>query len=91
MAQGSWLVLSTSTATAQIIYLFLVTFMIGIGGLTHAIASSSELFLGMFSSSKISILEYLKFIGVAVLGNSLGGAFFVGFLNYTHIKKTQLK
>lgn len=89
MAQGSWLVLSTSTSTAQIACIYIVTFIIGIGGLTHSIAGSAELFIAYLMADHIALAKILKVIAIAVVGNSIGGSFFVGILNYAHIRKTQ--
>ncbi|NRA47160.1 MAG: formate/nitrite transporter family protein [Oligoflexales bacterium] len=89
MAQGSWLVLSTSTSTAQIACIYIVTFIIGVGGLTHSIAGSAELFIAYLIADNILLVNVLKVIAIAVVGNSIGGSFFVGILNYAHIRKTQ--
>ncbi|MDA9189676.1 formate/nitrite transporter family protein [bacterium] len=89
MAQGGWLVLATAPASSQILCIFIVTFIIGLGGLHHSIAGSAEVFSGLFHSAHPDYLGSLKFLVSAVLGNLLGGSFFVGVLNYAHIKKTQ--
>lgn len=86
MAQGSWLVHSSSSSTAQIICIYIVTFIIGIGGLHHSIAGSAELFVGVLNSSHASIANVISFLSAAILGNIVGGSVFVGILNYTHIK-----
>lgn len=87
MAQGGWLVLSASPGSSQIICIFIVTFIIGLGGLHHSIAGSAEIFTGLFHSPGANILGSLKFLSSAVMGNLVGGSFFVGILNYGHIKK----
>jgi len=46
MAQGAWLVLSCKSTIAQITCIYLVTFLIGIGGLHHSIAGSVEMITG---------------------------------------------
>jgi formate/nitrite transporter FocA (FNT family) len=89
MAQGGWLVLATPPASSQVICIFIVTFIIGLGGLHHSIAGSAEIFSGLFHSPHPDYLGSLKFLVSAVLGNLVGGSFFVGVLNYAHIKKTQ--
>jgi formate/nitrite transporter FocA (FNT family) len=89
MAQGGWLVLATPPTSSQIICIYIVTFIIGFGGLHHSVAGSAEIFSGLLHSSHPDYLGSLKFLTSAVLGNLVGGSFFVGVLNYAHIKKTQ--
>ncbi len=89
MAQGGWLILATPPGVAQMLAIYIVTFIIGFGGLHHSIAGSAEIFSGWLH---VADPEYLKsgfFLASAILGNLLGGSFFVAALNYAHIKKTQ--
>lgn len=90
MAQGGWLILATPPGTSQLVCIYIVTFIIGLGGLHHSIAGSAEVFSGMFYSDSISFLSCLKFLSSSVLGNLIGGSFFVATLNYGHIKKAQI-
>ena len=89
MAQGSWLVVATPPSSSQIIGIYIVTFIIGLGGLHHSIAGSAELFSGLFHSESPDYLASASFLTSAVLGNLVGGSVFVGLLNYSHIKQTQ--
>jgi len=89
MALGAWLVLVTSPAISQIICIYIVTFLIGLGGLHHSIAGSVEMFTALFISDEYTLYQGLRFIGMAVLGNLIGGSIFVAGFNYSHIRKTQ--
>lgn len=89
MAQGGWLIMGTPHGSSQLICIFVVTFIIGVGGLHHSIAGSAEVFAGVLHSPSPDLLGAFKFISSAVLGNLIGGSFFVAILNYGHIKKTQ--
>lgn len=89
MAQGGWLVFATPPTSSQILCIFIVTFIIGLGGLHHSIAGSAEIFSGLLHSENPDYFRSLKFLVSAILGNLIGGSFFVGVLNYAHIKKTQ--
>lgn len=90
MAQGGWLVLSTPPSSSQLISIYIVTFIIGFGGLHHSIAGSAEIFGGLMLSDNPEFLSSLSFLSFAVLGNFVGGSIFVAILNYSHIKKTQV-
>lgn len=87
MAQGGWLILATSPGTSQLICIYIVTFIIGLGGLHHSIAGSAEVFSGMIYSDSISFALCFKFLSSSVMGNLIGGSFFVATLNYGHIKQ----
>lgn len=89
MAQGGWLILSTSSGFSQIAFIFIVTFIIGFGGLHHSIAGSAEIFAGILHIKNPDYLAAARFLTWAILGNLVGGSFFVAILNYGHIKKTQ--
>ena len=89
MAQGAWLVMATPPALTQVVCIYLVTFLIGLGPLHHAIAGSVEIFVAYLISDSITLLESLRFISVAVAGNLFGGACFVALLNYAHVRRTR--
>lgn len=89
MAQGAWLVMSTPPNLAQIVCIYLVTFLIGLGGLHHAIAGSIEMFLALLVSDDFTIGQAARFIVIAVLGNTVGGAGFVALLNHSHVRSTR--
>ena len=90
MALGGWLLLSTPPTVAQIVLIYFVTFLIGVGGLHHSIAGSVEIFVAkLMAWHEFGWGPTLYFIAVAVLGNAIGGAVFVAALNYAHIRKTQ--
>lgn len=89
MAQGGWLIMSTPPASSQVICIYIVTFIIGLGGLHHSIVGSAEIISGILHSPTPNYLGSIKFIISAVLGNLTGGVVFVGILNYGHIRKTQ--
>lgn len=91
MAQGGWLVFATSQANSQILCIYVVTFIIGLGGLHHSIVGSAEIFYGLLQSNTANYYGALKFLISAVLGNLVGGSLFIAVLNYGHIKKTQQK
>jgi formate-nitrite transporter family protein len=89
MAQAGWLVLASPSTVGQILCIYIITFIIGYGGLPHSIAGASEIFSGLFHSKNPSYWGSAIFIVSAALGNLFGGTLFVGVLNYAHIKKMQ--
>ncbi len=89
MAQAGWLVLASPSSTGQVLCIYIITFIIGYGGLPHSIAGASEIFSGIFHSKTPNYWGSILFVVSAALGNLLGGTLFVGVLNYAHIKKMQ--
>jgi len=89
MALGAWLVVSTHPDISQFVSIYIVTFLIGLGGFHHSIAGSAEMFTAYFISDHFTWTQCMRFIGVALIGNLIGGSLFVAVLNYAHIRKTQ--
>lgn len=89
MAMGAWLVMSTPPDLSQIVSIYIVTFLIGIGGLHHSIAGSAEMITALLLSDQFSLAQASRFIILALAGNLVGGSVFVGVLNYAYIRKTQ--
>lgn len=89
MALGSWLVLATPPSLAEVVSIYLVTFLIGLGGLHHSIAGSVEAFTAFLLTDSMGALDVLRFIAVAAVGNLVGGSVFVALLNYGHIRHNQ--
>jgi formate/nitrite transporter FocA (FNT family) len=81
--------LTTPPSASQILCIYIVTFLIGIGGLHHSIAGSSEIFMAKFLDNSIPISGILKFLTGAITGNLVGGSFFVAVLNYAQIRQSQ--
>jgi formate/nitrite transporter FocA (FNT family) len=89
MALGAWLILATPPRTSQIVSIYIVTFLIGLGGLHHSIAGSAEMLTAYLISDQFTLTQSLRFIGVALIGNLAGGSLFVAALNYAHIRHSQ--
>lgn len=89
MAQGAWLIMATPPALSQIVCIFVVTFIIGLGELHHSIAGSVEVFTALLMGAEFGVGDAARFLLLAVLGNLIGGSGFVALLNYSHVRKTQ--
>jgi formate-nitrite transporter family protein len=89
MALGAWLVMATPPTLSQMASIYIVTFIIGIGGLHHSIAGSVEMFTAYLISDAFTLVQVTGFIAMTILGNLVGGSIFVALLNYGHIRETQ--
>jgi hypothetical protein len=73
MALGAWVILGTHSNGSQILSIYIVTFIIGVGGLHHSIAGSVELMAAYFSNPGVDFWSLPPTIGVMLLGNMIGG------------------
>jgi len=89
MALGAWLVMATPPTLSQMASIYIVTFLIGIGGLHHSIAGGVEIFIAYLISDHFLLSQVAAFLGMAIFGNLVGGSIFVALLNYGHIRETQ--
>jgi formate/nitrite transporter FocA (FNT family) len=89
MALGAWLILATPPTVSQLASIYIVTFLIGLGGLHHAIAGAAELFTASLISNEFPVGIVARSIGLALMGNLIGGSLFVAGLNYAHIRKSR--
>ncbi|MEN2283231.1 formate/nitrite transporter family protein [Algoriphagus sp. SE2] len=78
----SWLLASAKDTISRIVMIFLITSVMAFTGLHHSIIGSIEVFSGMLKSPEISLVTYLSFQSLALLGNAFGGAIFVGLIKY---------
>lgn len=82
MAVLSWLLSSSEGSSSKIIVIYMITFIVGFAGFHHSIVGNIEVFAGFIFTQSISFVEYLVFLSAALLGNAIGGVFFVALLRY---------
>lgn len=81
----SWLVVAARDTVSQIVVVWITTFLIGIAGLHHSIAGSVEILMAVFALGGAQFWDYLRFLGIAVIGNAIGGSVFVAVLKFGHV------
>jgi formate/nitrite transporter FocA (FNT family) len=84
----SWMVTAGRDTITQVIFVWLITFTIGLAELHHCIAGSIEVLTAVFSESSVGISDFWYFLFWATSGNIIGGVFFVALLKYSHVKKS---
>lgn len=84
MGLMSWLVTAGRDTISQIIFVVLVTGLIGLAGLHHAVLGTAEVLGGVFAGEDVSLGQFFHVLIWTSLGNALGGTFFVALLKYTH-------
>ncbi len=77
-----WLLSSVQESIARILLVVLVTIIIGFAHLHHCVVGSVEVLSALWVNPEIGWADYFAFLGPSVLGNILGGAFFVAILKF---------
>ncbi len=85
----SWLTSAARDSIAQIVLVWLTTYMIGLASLHHSIAGTTEVLMGVFVGQGATWPDFLRFLIWSVLGNAIGGAVFVGALKYSHVRQSK--
>ncbi len=80
----SWLITSARDTISRILLIGMITSVIGIGGLHHAIVGSIEVFVAVLTSQSITLDDYVTVQVWATLGNIVGGVFFVALIKFSH-------
>lgn len=78
----NWLLNSTTNSISRIFLIFMITGVIGFGGFHHSIVGNIEVFGAYLHSSSITLLDYVRFLALALIGNGIGGAIVVGLFKY---------
>lgn len=84
MGLVSWLVTASRDTIGQILVVLLVAGSIYFLHLHHSIAGSVEVLMGVFVAG-VPFTEFLRFLGLATVGNAVGGIVFVALVKYGHI------
>jgi len=78
----SWLVAASRETVGRVLFVWLVTFVIGFAHLPHSIAGNIEMLAGLLATAAVTPLDYLVYLLVVTIGNAVGGTVFVALLKY---------
>lgn len=81
----AWLVSSADNTLGRVFFIWMVTATIGMLHLPHSIAGNVEVLFGLFTTTAVTLTDYLVFLSLATVGNAIGGAIFVGLMKYGHV------
>lgn len=88
IALMAWIVSGSSWTIGQIVVIWALTVVVGMGRFSHCIASSGEI-LSAVLSGYVSLAEYLEWLASATSGNIFGGVIFVTLLNFGQVTDTK--
>jgi len=77
-----WLVHAARETIARFVIIWMIMFLIPAGNLFHCVTGSFEMFYLVFSGSADLFSAFANFFVPVVLGNTIGGVFFVTLVNY---------
>lgn len=85
MGLVTWLSAASRDTVSRILFVSIITAVIGFGPFHHSILGTTEILSAMFLGQGVGLGGYGHFILWTTAGNIVGGAVFVGLLNYGHI------
>jgi formate/nitrite transporter FocA (FNT family) len=85
IALVAWMVTASHWTIGQIIVVWLLSFVVGLGHFAHCIASSGEIWSAVFAGL-VPVSQYFHWLGFATMGNIVGGVMIVSLLNWGQVK-----
>lgn len=85
IALMAWMVSGSHSITGSFALVWSLAFIVGIGHFAHCIATSGEILTAVLCN-RVTAVEYLKWLGLAVAGNIGGGVVLVTLLEYGQAK-----
>jgi formate/nitrite transporter FocA (FNT family) len=86
-----WLMNSVKNSLTRVFLIFMITGVIGFGGFHHSIVGSIEVFGAFLHSDTVTLLDYLSFLCLALIGNAIGGGIVVGLFKYRIFESNNIK
>jgi formate-nitrite transporter family protein len=84
IALVAWLVEGSEDTIGQVVIIWMLTFVVGLAGLAHCIATSGEI-LAAVLRGHVDGGDYAAWLAAATLGNIAGGVVIVALLNYGQV------
>ena len=85
IALVAWLVTASTDTIGQVVIIFLVTYVVGVGHFAHSVAGSAEVLTAVLADD-LPFTSYGTWLLAAVLGNAAGGVLIVTLLNYGQVR-----
>lgn len=85
IALVAWMVTASHWTIGQLMMVWILTFILGIGHFAHCIVTSTEVLSSVMAGS-VSGLAYFHWLIPTTLGNIVGGVVIVSLLNYGQVR-----
>lgn len=86
IALVAWMVTASHWTIGQVVMIWLLTFLVGIGHFAHCIVTSCEIVAASMAGA-VSVGAYVHWLAAATLGNIAGGVGIVSMLNYGQVRQ----
>lgn len=86
IALVAWMVSASHWTIGQVVMIWLLTFIVGVGGFAHCIVTSCEI-LSAAMAGPVTAEAYVHWLLAATLGNIFGGVGIVSLLNYGQVRQ----
>jgi formate-nitrite transporter family protein len=86
IALVAWIVTASHWTIGQVVMVWLLTFVVGVGHFAHCIATSGEI-LSAVAAHSTSLGAYAHWLLPSTLGNIAGGVVIVSLLNYGQVRE----
>jgi formate/nitrite transporter FocA (FNT family) len=86
LALVAWLVEASEHAIGQLVSIYLITLIVGLGGFDHCVATTVEAFCALFEGA-LSLDDLLGWFGATLAGNIAGGVMIVAAINYGQVRE----
>ena len=87
IALVAWMVTASHWTIGQVVMIWLLTFVVGVGKFAHCIVTSCEI-LSATVAGVVSAGSYFHWLLPATLGNIVGGVGIVSVLNYSQVRES---
>ena len=84
IALMAWIVTASQWTIGQVVVVWVMTFVVGLGRFAHCIASSGEI-LTTVMRGQVAVGHYANWLLFATMGNICGGVIFVTVLNFGQV------
>jgi formate/nitrite transporter FocA (FNT family) len=84
IALMAWIVTASHWTIGQVVIVWALTVVVGMGHFAHCIASTGEILSAVFSGH-VGLSHYIAWLGAATSGNICGGVTFVTLLNFGQV------
>jgi formate/nitrite transporter FocA (FNT family) len=84
LALVAWLVEAAEATVGQVLVIWSLTFLVGLGSFDHSVASAVDAFSATVDGV-VGVGEMLRWLVAASLGNVVGGVMIVALLNYGQV------
>jgi formate-nitrite transporter family protein len=88
IALMAWIVTASHWTIGQVVVVWLMTFVVGLGHFAHCIASSGEILTSVMRG-EVALTHYSYWLFFATVGNICGGVVFVTFLNFGQVNEAK--